>query len=461
MTKQNLKRIPSVDKILQQPDVQSLIKTYGRKRVVDIIRKTTDQIRRKISSGEDVSLTMDELTGNVRSALKEASILKLGKVVNATGIILHTNLGRAVLCKDVLEEVLKHHQGYSLLEISPQTGERTHRERYVVELLKEITGAGSATVVNNNAGATLLALSTLAKGKEVIVSRGQLIEIGGAFRLPEILATSGAKLVEVGTTNRTYIHDYERNITQDTALLLLVHHSNFRMSGFVHFASLSELVSLGERYKIPVMHDLGSGCLIDLKRYGFEDEPTAQESIKLGADIVCFSGDKLLGGPQAGIILGKEQYISSIRKNPLFRALRVDKITLSMLEATLRTYLNPETAIRELPVFRMIGAGIEELKKRATDLCKRLNGVKGIKAEVEDDFSEVGGGSVPANQIPTKVVVVLSEKISAQQLARRLRLNKTPVFGRVSKDRLLLDVRTLVDGDEEIIIEAFESICGS
>jgi L-seryl-tRNA(Ser) seleniumtransferase len=460
MVKQNLKRIPSVDRILQQPDVQSLIKTYGRERVVACVRKTAERIRQKIKAGEDVSLTMGEIVEQIKTSLKETSVLKLGKVVNATGIILHTNLGRAVLHKSVLEEVLRHHQGYSLLEISLETGERTHRERYVVELLKEITGADAATVVNNNAGATLLVLSTLAKGREVIVSRGQLIEIGGAFRLPEILKTSGAKLVEVGTTNRTYIHDYEKSINQDTALLLLVHHSNFRMSGFVHFASLPELVSLGKKYGIPVMHDLGSGCLIDLKRYGFEDEPTAQESIKQGADIVCFSGDKLLGGPQAGIILGKEQYISRIRKNPLFRALRVDKITLSMLEATLQIYLDPEVAIKELPVFKMIGASIEELEKRAQDLCTKLSAVKGITAEVGDDFSEVGGGSVPAQQIPTKVVIICHEKLSAEHLAKKLRLNKPSIFGRVSKDRLLFDVRTLVEGDEQIIVEAFGNLCG-
>jgi L-seryl-tRNA(Ser) seleniumtransferase len=339
------------------------------------------------------------------------------------------------------------------------TGDRSIREVHVAGLIREITGAEAATVVNNNAGATLLALAALAKGREVIVSRGQLVEIGGSFRIPDVMQESGCALVDVGTTNKTYLSDYEKAITERTALLLRVHTSNYRIVGFTHAASLEELVALGKKRGLPVMDDLGSGAFVDLSPYGVLDEPPVQASVAAGADVVTFSGDKLLGGPQAGILVGRKEAIGTIRRHPLFRALRVDKLTLTALEATLKLYLDRDRLLRELPTLRMIAMPLDEAERRALALAALLKPLPGLSVEILDDASEFGGGSVPTQRIPTKVVAVRHATLGLDLLAERLRRGEPCVFSRVQLDRLLLDVRTLQDGEAPELAGALARIC--
>jgi L-seryl-tRNA(Ser) seleniumtransferase len=375
-------------------------------------------------------------------------------------VILHTGLGRAVLPKAALDAIASEQKGYSLLEVERDSGERSQREVHVVELVRRITGAESATVVNNNAGATLLALAAMAKDREVITSRGQLVEIGGSFRIPDVMKQSGASLVEVGTTNKTYLADYETAITERTALLMRVHTSNYRIVGFTHFPSLAELVDLGRKRGIAVMDDLGSGAFIDLAPYGVTDEPSVQSSVKTGADVITFSGDKLLGGPQAGLLVGKRDVIAKIRKHPLFRALRVDKLKLTALEATLKLYLDHDRLFKELPTLRMISMSLDECEKRALTLAAKLKGLPGLSLEILDDASEFGGGSVPTQQIPTKVVAIRHASMSLETLSSRLRAGSPSIFCRVQRERALLDVRTLQEGEDDEVAASLRAICG-
>ncbi|NUN48374.1 MAG: L-seryl-tRNA(Sec) selenium transferase, partial [Candidatus Brocadiae bacterium] len=395
----------------------------------------------------------DAILASAAATLERAALPGLRRVLNATGIILHTGLGRAALPPAALEAIARENQGYNLLEVDIETSERAHRERHCAKLLERLTGAPAATVVNNNAAATLLALAALAAGRQVLVSRGQLVEIGGAFRVPDVMAQSGCRMVEVGTTNKTRLADYERALTPDTALILRVHRSNFAMVGFHEEPSLEELVDLGRRHAVPVMDDIGSGALLDVARYGIAPEPLATASLAQGADIACFSGDKLLGGPQAGLLVGKPDPVAACRRHPLFRALRPDKLQLVALEATLRLYLNPDTVEEAIPTLRMMKVGVEALAKRAQAIVKALKTAK-IDAEVCEEESQIGGGSTPGQNLPTRCVAVAPGKIGADPLVRRLRTGEPPVFARVKKDRVLFDMRTLQPGEDDLLVTA-------
>ncbi|HXX93008.1 MAG TPA: L-seryl-tRNA(Sec) selenium transferase [Planctomycetota bacterium] len=447
----DLRKIPKVDSILAHPGAQPLIAESGREFVASCLAEVFETLRGRLRAGGDAAVDPVSILSAVRERLAERSAPRLCRAINATGVILHTGLGRAVLSRAALEAIASEQKGYSLLEVDRETGERSQREIHVARLIGEIAGSEAATVVNNNAGATLLALATLAKGREVITSRGQLVEIGGSFRIPDVMKESGASLVEVGTTNKTYIGDYENAITERTALLLRVHPSNYRILGFTQTPSLEELVALGRKRGIPVMDDLGSGAFIDLGPFGVADEPTVQSSVRSGADVITFSGDKLLGGPQAGLIVGRKDAVGRIRKHPLFRALRVDKLTLTALEATLKLYLDRERLLRELPTLRMISMSLDEAERRALSLAAKLKGLPGLSLEVRDDASEFGGGSVPTQEIPTKVVALRHASLSLEEIASRLRQGRPPVFARVQRERLLLDVRTLQEGEDDEI----------
>jgi L-seryl-tRNA(Ser) seleniumtransferase len=457
-----LRRIPAVDQLLKRPDAATRVAELGREPLVAALRGVLQELRGTLRAGGAAGLMPDPETLLDRAADRVRADLRprLGRAVNAMGVILHTGLGRAVLSPAALRAIAAEQRGYSLLEVDRDSGERSQREVHVSDLLRRVTGAEATTVVNNNAGATLLVLAALASGREVIVSRGQLIEIGGSFRLPDVMRASGVRLVEVGTTNKTHLHDYERAITPETALLMRAHSSNYRVVGFTASVEIADLVALGRKRGIPVVDDIGSGALVDLAPYGITDEPRVQESVKAGADVILFSGDKLLGGPQAGILAGKAETVARIRRHPLFRALRVDKLTLTALEATLRLFLDPDRLWREHPTLRMIARPKAELDAEARRIAGRLAGCGGIEVEVVEDASEVGGGSVPTLRLPTSVVAVRPRACSPDALAARLRANDPPVFARISRDRVLIDPRTLQDGEADEVVAALGRALG-
>ena len=454
-----LRRIPKVDALLAHPGAQPLIAEAGREFFLDCLRRATDEVRDRVRAGETPAVDETSLLARAKERIDARRAPRLCRAINATGVILHTGLGRAVLPKAALDAIAEEQKGYSLLEVDRGTGERSLREVHVAGLIRELAGAEAATVVNNNAGATLLALAALAKGREVITSRGQLVEIGGSFRIPDVMKESGCLLAEVGTTNKTSLADYENAITERTALLLRVHTSNFRIVGFTHSPTLAELVELGRRRGLPVMDDLGSGAFLDLAPFGVRGEPPVQASVAAGADVVTFSGDKLLGGPQAGILVGRREAVEKIRRHPLFRALRVDKLTLTALEATLKLYLDRDRLLRELPTLRMIALPLDACERGALALAAALKAVPGLSIEVLDDASEFGGGSVPTQQIPTKVVALRHATLSLDALDEALRRGTPCIFARVQRDRVLLDVRTLQDGDDREIAASLARIC--
>ena len=435
---------------------------HSRPLVVDSIRKVLNEKRQAIlQDGEEkaeaaVNLTPEKWSAAIEEEVTASLRPSLQPVINATGVVLHTNLGRAPLFEGALQTLMEIAGGYSNLELHLETGERGSRYEHVEDLLRRISGAEAGLVVNNNAGAVLLALNSLAEGKEVIVSRGQLVEIGGSFRIPDVMRKSGARLVEVGTTNRTHLFDYEQAVTENTALLLKVHTSNFRILGFTAEVSLKELAELGRAKGLPVMEDLGSGCFVDLAPYGIEHEPTVQEALQAGVDVVTFSGDKLLGGPQAGIILGKKIFIDFIKKNPLTRALRIDKLTLAGLEATLRVYLDPDRVVKVLPALGMLTCPVEDLEKRARRFQRRLARDLSPHAKLTDreESSQVGGGALPLQALPTRVVAIRPLRTSAASLEERLRKNQPPVIARVKDEEVLLDLRTVAEEEEPILFEA-------
>ncbi|HBG22851.1 MAG: L-seryl-tRNA(Sec) selenium transferase [Syntrophaceticus sp.] len=397
------------------------------------------------------------LAAQVDTVAREMVRPNLRPVINATGVVLHTNMGRAPLSEAACQAVLDVARGYSNLEMDLESGERGERYSHVEKLLCRLTGAEAALVVNNNAGAVLLALHALAQGKEVVVARGELVEIGGSFRIPEIMAQSGALLREVGTTNRTHPRDYEQAVSPDTALILKVHPSNFRVMGFTREVKRQELAAIGLKHQIPVMEDLGSGVLVDLQEYGIDPEPTVQETLAAGVDLVTISGDKLLGGPQSGIILGREDLVKQLKTDQLLRALRVDKMTLAALEATLRAYLQ-EDAYEKIPVLRMLTQTEAELEKRAVALKDLL--AKALEDKcvviVKSGVSRAGGGSLPLTDLSTTLVVLYPQQISPAELAERLRLDETPVVVRLQDEGVLIDPRTLLPGDEEILSKALQ-----
>ncbi len=449
-----LRKIPSVDQLAVSPAGETLVREHGRDPVVDALREELDSVRARLKSGAEASVDPADLLAGALERLRARRAPKLCRVINATGVILHTGLGRAVLPKAALDAIASEQRGYSLLEVERESGERSIRETHVVDLLVRLTGAEAATVVNNNAGATLIALATMARGKDVVVSRGQLVEIGGSFRIPDVMEQSGCRLVDVGTTNKTYISDYEKRIGAATGLLLRVHTSNFRIVGFTASPTLEELIALGKKHGLPVMDDLGSGALVDMSLFGIQGEPGVQDSVKAGADVIAFSGDKLLGGPQAGILLGSKKWIGAIRKNPLFRALRVDKLTLTALEATLKLYFDRERLLKDVPTLAMLGMPAEEIERRALELAAKLKPIAGLSVEILDDSSEVGGGSVPAHALPTKVVAIRTKKLSLGAAAAALRMGSPCIFARVQRERILFDVRTLLEGESDEIAAA-------
>lgn len=454
-----LRKIPSVDKVLEYEDVKMLLQKYSKGVMLKAIQNVLERIREKLLTDKEtlignekqsVSITAEEIEDEMKSLRKP----HLEKVINATGVVLHTNLGRSLLPDESIENMKEIAGSYSNLEYDLEKGRRGSRYSHIENLLCEITGAEAAFVVNNNAGAVLLALNTLADGKEVVVSRGELIEIGGSFRIPDIMKRSGAKMIEVGTTNKTHPEDYEEVINDKTGLLLKVHTSNYRIVGFTSEVDLHTLIELGGKYHLPVVNDLGSGSLIDFSLYGLEHEPTVQEVVKTGVDVVTFSGDKLLGGTQAGIIVGKKTTIKKMIKNPLNRALRIDKLMLAALESTLRLYIDQETVIKKIPTLKMITLPLDEIERRAENFKRRLkkNIPDHVEIQVVDDTSRVGGGALPSQQLPTKVVAISSESIPVKSLEKYLRDNRPSIIVRISRDQLRIDIRT-VGKDEEKVVE--------
>ena len=456
MNKNTLFRsIPKVDVLLEKTEIIKLIEKYHREVVVDAIREEIEKLRSFIKENDDINLIeekINSLVENIDSNVKKVYSYNLRKVINGTGTILHTNLGRAIISKkhaDYLSEVVT---SYSNLEYNLEEGKRGERYSHFEKLICKITGAESAMAVNNNAAAVMLVLSSMAENKEVIVSRGELVEVGGKFRIPDVMKSSKADLVEVGTTNKTHLEDYENAITENTGAFLKVHTSNFKILGFTESVSIEELCKLGEEKNIPVIEDIGSGVLIDLSKYGLEYEPTVQDSIKAGVDIVSFSGDKLLGGPQAGIIVGKKKYIDKMKKNPLTRAFRIDKFTATILEMIFHEYLNEEDAIKNIPVLSLITKDIKDIEESANKLYEKLNILKDVAHfEIEDTLSQIGGGSLPAERIKSKCVTIMPKNISTAALEERLRLGENPVVGRISDDKLILDMRTVLEDEIDIL----------
>ena len=458
------RQIPSVDELLVTSGIKSMLSTIPRALVLRAIRQILDELReeiRKAHIGDEMpdvglSTVVDQITRRV-SILSQPS---LRQVINATGVIVHTNLGRSPVPKRVITAFNSLAGCYSNLEYDLNIGKRGSRYVHVQDILRELTGAEDALVVNNNAAAVLIALDTIAKGKEVVISRGQLVEIGGSFRMPDVMRKSGAKMFEVGTTNKTTIRDYEAAIVSDTALFLKVHMSNFQIVGFAQEVSLEELVGLGRKYSIPVMEDLGSGCLIDLSRYGLKKEPTVQDSVEKGADIITFSGDKMLGGPQCGIILGKKDIISKIKANQLNRALRVDKLTLIALQETLSMYRDEEKAIRQIPTLRMICQSYPSVCRKA----ERLRGLIGkidtsnFVISLSDGFSQVGGGALPLEEIKSRLLCLSPCTLSASHIVGFLRSYDPPVVVRLEKNNVLLDLRTIQEKEMKIVAAAIQKM---
>ncbi|HEX7735856.1 MAG TPA: L-seryl-tRNA(Sec) selenium transferase [Ktedonobacteraceae bacterium] len=452
--------LPSVEELLQSATGQQISATYTRSLTLQAIRSSLDEARAAIRAGQPCP-SPETLLSTVQARLERAQRPHLQTVINATGVIINTNLGRAPLSKEALEAVRRVAGGYSNLEYQLEAGERGSRHEHVSALLRELTGAEAALVANNNAAAVLLTLSTLAAGREVIISRGQLVEIGGGFRIPDVMRQSGCTLVEVGTTNRTRLSDYASAISEQTALLLAVHPSNFQISGFTESTPLRDLAELAHQRGLIVMEDQGSGCLLPCEQYGLAHEPMPQESLAAGADVLCFSGDKLLGGPQAGIIVGKAEIIQRIAKHPLMRALRIDKMTLAALETTLRHYQRGEAA-DHIPIWRMIASSEKSLASRASSWSEQLH-AHNIAARVQRGESTIGGGSLPGETLPTTLLALAaaSAPLPLEELARLLRARSTPIITRISHDALLLDPRTVPEEqDEEVakaLIEAIDS----
>ncbi len=452
-----LRKLLSVDKLLRQDELSQLTKRHSRELLVDAARTALAAARQEILAGQPAP-SVYELTQATIAHLSAQVSPSLQSVINATGVIIHTNLGRALLSQRAREAMVQTASAYSNLEYSLEFGARGSRYVHAADLLCRLSGAEAAVVVNNNAGAVTLVLTALAKGRDVVISRGQLVEIGGGFRIPDIMAQSGANLVEVGTTNRTYVHDFEQAINPDRiGMLLTVHHSNYQITGFTSQPSLAELSELSRCYDIPLMEDLGSGTLLDTAPFGLAHEPTIQESLAAGVDIVTASGDKLLGGPQAGLIFGKADLIAELKRHPLIRALRVDKTTLAALQATLLAYLENK-AVEEIPVWRMIAADINHLARRARKWQTALRPIpqlSGHSLKVRDSASTVGGGSLPGQTLPTKVLSIAVDSVDA--LAEKLRQATPPVIARIEDDQLLFDPRTVLPEQDKALIAALQN----
>lgn len=458
------RRIPKVDILLEEAENSGLCERYDRSLIVESIRQVTDETRQFLSECEDEKAAekwLERIGERVEVKLAEQERCRMQRVINATGTILHTNLGRAPIGEKHAEYLKQVVTGYSNLEYDLEAGERGERYSHFEELVCRITGAEAAVAVNNNAAAVLLILSALVKGREAIVSRGELVEIGGKFRIPEVMEQSGGILREVGTTNKTHLEDYREAINENTGAILKVHTSNYRIMGFTESVDMEALASLGREYHLPVIEDLGSGVMVDLREYGLSHEPMVQESLGRGADIVCFSGDKLLGGPQAGIIVGKKRYIDKMKKHPLMRAVRIDKFTVTVLEQIFREYRTPNRLKENLPVLAMMARKLPELKEKAERLAASLQGLEqAAEIEVVPCRSQVGGGALPGEYMDSFGVAVQGKEIPCQEIERRLRTGALPVIGRVEKDRVWLDVRTIQEEEIPEVSRRLKKIFG-
>ncbi|MGM0602107.1 MAG: L-seryl-tRNA(Sec) selenium transferase [Bacillota bacterium] len=465
MKKKLLSSIPSVNDILADNLADKIKEKFSRTDLIDGIRQVTDNLRDEILSEnfdekkfDKNLLSIKNILLNVENYLKKLYQPKMAPAINATGVIIHTNLGRSLLAdkaRKAVDNVAKH---YSTLEIDRESGERGHRYASLQEIIKKLTGAEAALVVNNNAAAVTLVLAAIAKDREVIISRGELVEIGGSFRVPEVMKQSGCKLVEVGSTNKVYLKDYLNAVSEETGALLKVHTSNYRIMGFTETVRAEELVEQAHRRDIPVIEDLGSGILFDLQEYGLEYEPTVAESIKAGIDIVTFSGDKLLGGPQAGIIVGKKEFIEKIEYHPLMRALRVDKFTLAALEATLNIYRNFDKAVETIPTLRMLTENTEKTKQRAEDLLNKIKEIDEFNFTVEKDTARIGGGAYPLTELDTYVLKISAEENSLEKIAYLLRQSKMPVFTRINEGQLIFDLKTVQPFEIDILADTINDI---
>ena len=454
-----LRRLPSVDKLLGSDSLKSLAAATPHSILVDSARTALEEARQGLLKGSCASSSESHLLSwtlaRACDLIHIAMRPHFRKAVNATGIILHTGLGRAVLPPKALAQIRDHLAGYSLLQVDVDSGKRSRRDSRIEWLLQRLTGAPAATVVNNNAAATMLVLNTLGRNREVIVSRGQLVEIGGSFRLPDVMTASGVRLVEVGTTNKTHPRDYENAINENTAAILRVHPSNYKLVGFTSEVPLEELVRIAHAHALPLIDDLGAGALIDFSRFGFQKEPTLPDSIVAGADLVTASGDKLIGAAQAGIILGRPDLIERVRKNPISRMVRIDKLCLAALEATLSLFLDDAVALREVPTLRMLCRPLPEITAQARRLASAISSsVPGVNASVIDGFSQMGSGSFPEQNLPTALVRLEATSMTPDDLALALRRHEPPVVARIQDDALLIDPRTLLDGDESVLLDA-------
>ena len=438
--------LPSVSSLLETQGVRLLLEQHPRRVVVDAVRESLEAAR----NATDVARTEQQWIDAIGAAVRDSSRPSLRRVINATGVVIHTNLGRAPLAASAIRAIEQAAEGFTNLEYDTATGQRGSRYTHCVGLLRQLTGAEDALVVNNCAAAMVLALNAIAQKKEVLVSRGELVEIGGSFRIPDIMARSSAKLVEVGTTNRTHDDDYRRAITPRTAAIVKVHRSNFTIEGFTADVSVEQLVFIAAEHGLPVIHDLGSGLMLPLDEYGLGGEPTASSALASGATLVLMSGDKLLGGPQAGIILGKAAVVARLRRNPFTRAMRVDKLTLSALEATLRIYLDPARALKEIPVLAMLTESVHQIEARANAVAARLASL-GIDAEVVPSAASVGGGAFPTVEIPSRAIAI---QVDAAGFEERLRHGEPAVIGRIADGRLLLDMRSVIPHEDATLTTA-------
>jgi len=453
-----LAALPSVDEILKSREGAAWLEQFPRRYVLQGIRDVLQSVRDEVKTGKTPPVDPPSLYAAMATHIRKLCLFSLQPAINATGVVIHTNLGRSILSGHVMQHVADIASGYSNLEYDLEKGKRGKRYSHIQRIINDITGAEASLIVNNNAAAVFVSLLALAKGKEVVVSRGELVEIGGSFRIPDVMSSSGAILREVGTTNKTHLRDYEHAINENTALLLKVHQSNFRMVGFTETPSVEDLVALGRKHNIPVVFDLGSGCLVDLKPYGIHIELTVQEVIRAGADIVTFSGDKLLGGPQGGVIVGRKELIEIIAKNQLMRAVRVDKMTLAAFEATLHLYLDEERAKQEIPTLKMLLMKPEEIRIRARKIATRLKKSVGTRAAVNiiKDASQSGGGALSEIMFDTFAVAVKPVEISVNALEARLRCRKPPVIARIKDDALLFDARTVQDHEVTTLTDAVQ-----
>lgn len=458
--KQILAHLPSVDVLLKSPAMMQLEEDYSRTLVKKAIQTVQSAVRKAVLAGERTALPdEDEMGQLVRQDLEQAGEYHLKRVVNAAGTIVHTNLGRSILSSRLQQQLIDVACHYSNLEYSLEEGRRGSRYSHLGAILRELTGAEDVLVVNNNAAAVLLVLDTLVKGKEVLISRGELVEIGGFFRIPDVIERSGGTICEVGTTNKTHLADYRQAINERTGAVMKVHTSNYRIIGFTESAPAEELAALAHERGIPFINDLGSGLFVDMRRFGLPYEPTVKETLEQGCDVVTFSGDKLLGGPQAGIIVGKKCYIEQMKKNQLLRALRVDKMTLAALEATLHLYQDEEIAVKEIPVLEMLSLSAEECRDKAEELSRLLASLP-VQTSIVPEMNVVGGGSYPEYPLPGYVVTVEVPSLTAARLEKQLRHSTTPIIVRVRKDQVCLDVRTIQKEEFPLIVQALQEVCG-